>query len=178
MALMRWDPFRELEAMHREMGRFFDEPSRLLPWRRGLSDTGFDGDLGALDLYETENQIVVEATLPGVKPEDVKLSATGNTLLIQGEAKFDNEVKRDQYHRQERRFGTFSRTVTLPPYAETDQAEAVYEHGLLKITMPKAEQAKAKTIPVQTTIQGQQTALPLDGGASQAKSPPMDGRAS
>jgi HSP20 family protein len=162
MAMRRWDPFQDLEAMQRQMGRFFDEPFRMLPWR-GLAQREFEGELGALDVYETEGSIVIEATLPGVKPEDLKLSVTDHTLHIEGETKLEQEIKREQYHRQERRFGTFGRSVTLPPYAEIDKADATYEHGLLKITMPKAEQAKAKTIPVRTTLEGQQSRPALEG---------------
>ncbi|MBI4498121.1 MAG: Hsp20/alpha crystallin family protein [Chloroflexi bacterium] len=153
MAVMRWDPFRELQSMEREMERFFEEPSRLLPWRWGAAGEG----LGALDVYETEDQMVVEVSVPGLKAEDVTISVTDHTLTLKGERKLEREIKREQYLRQERRYGSFTRSVTLPPYAEVEKAEATYEHGILKIAMPKAEQAKAKTIQVkvQPTIEGQ-----------------------
>ena len=101
-----------------------------------------------LDVYETEDGLVVKASLAGVKREDVDVSIAGDTLSIKGEFKSEEETKKPSYYRQERCYGSFHRALTLPTEVEADKAEAVFEHGVLTLTMPKAEAVKPKTIQV------------------------------
>ncbi|MFW6126269.1 MAG: Hsp20/alpha crystallin family protein, partial [Chloroflexota bacterium] len=102
----------------------------------------------ALDVYQRPDQLVVKASLPGVKPEDVDITVTGDTLTIQGETKADEEVKREDYIYQEHRYGSFSRSLALPPNLRTDKADASFEDGILTVTIPRAEEAKPKAIKV------------------------------
>jgi len=109
----------------------------------------FEGGL-AVDVYETEDNVIVEAAMPGVKPEEIEVSLTGDVLTIKGETKAEKEVKEESYIRRERRYGSFCRSVSLPSGLEGDKAEAEFEHGVLKLTIPKAEEVKPKVIEVKT----------------------------
>jgi len=143
--IIRWDPFGEMVGLRRAMDRWLDEgiarPWRMLGWDAG------DGYV-PLDLYETDEALVVKASLPGVKPEDVEVTITGDTLTIKGESKREEEEKKTNYYRQEAWYGGVARSLTLPSQVEADKAEAVFEHGVLTLTMPKAESMKPKTIKV------------------------------
>lgn len=145
MAIVRWDPFRELEDLRRSMDRWFDESfgrmTRLLPWEG--AGMGFP-----VDIYETDDSLVVKASLPGVNPEDVDISVTGDTLTIKGETKAREETKRENYYRQELRYGAFARSFALPTRVQSDKADATFENGILTVTIPKAEEVKAKVIKV------------------------------
>jgi HSP20 family protein len=143
-SLIRWDPFREGVSLRTAMDRLFDD-SLIRPdaW---LVPASF-ADL-AVDVYETKDDVVVKAALAGVKPEDAEITITGNTLQIRGESKEENEVKEENYIRKERRYGSFSRTVTLPEGLKNDKAEATFEHGMLTLRIPKSEESKPKTIKV------------------------------
>jgi HSP20 family protein len=100
-------------------------------------------------MYQTADEVVIKASLPGVKPEDVDITVSGDTVTIKGETKTEEEIKREDYLYQERRYGVFSRSVRLPGSMQMDKAEAVFENGVLKLTIPKAEEAKPKSIKVQ-----------------------------
>jgi HSP20 family protein len=101
-------------------------------------------------MYQTPQAVVVKATVPGVKPEDMEITITGDTLTIKGETKAEKEIKQEDYICQECRYGSFSRTVTLPAGLKTDKAEATFENGVLTLTIPKAEEVKPKSIKVKT----------------------------
>ena len=143
--ITRWDPFGEMIHVRRAMDHLFDErfsrPWRVVGWENGEAFL-------PLDIYETEDELVVKASLPGFKPEDVDVSITGDTLSIKGEYKAEEEQKKRSYYRREHRYGSFHRAITLPTEVESDKAEAVFEHGVLTLTMPKAESMKPKTIKV------------------------------
>jgi len=145
MAIERWHPFTELMSLRQAMDRLFEDsfvrPSRV------LSTLGEAG-VPTLDIYQTPNEVVVKATLPGVKSEDVSIDITGETLTIKGESKAEQEIKKEDYLYQERRYGTFSRSVVLPSGIKTDKAEATMEDGVLTLTIPKAEEVKPKKISV------------------------------
>jgi len=152
--IIRWDPFAEMASLRRAMDRWLDEgmprPWRMLGWAAG------EGYV-PLDLYETDEALVVKASLPGVKPEDVEVTITGETLTIKGESRREEEEKKTNYYRQEAWYGGFTRSLTLPTQVEADKAEAVFEHGVLKLTIPKAAAARPKTIKVspKTMIEGE-----------------------
>jgi HSP20 family protein len=145
MAIERWHPFTELMSLRQAMDRLFEDsfvrPSYVLSTL---------GEAGAptLDVYQTPNEVVVKAALPGLKPEDVSIDITGETLTIKGEHKAEQEIKREDYLYQERRYGSFSRSVVLPSELKPDKAEATMEDGVLTLTIPKAEEVKPKKISV------------------------------
>lgn len=145
MAIERWHPFTELMSLRQAMDRLFEDsfvrPSRAL---EGLSEVARP----ALDIYQSPNEVVMKAALAGVKPNDVNIDITGDTLTIKGESKAEQEVKREDYLYQERRYGAFSRTVILPSGLKSDKAEATMEDGVLTLTIPKAEEVKPKAIKV------------------------------
>ena len=103
-----------------------------------------------MDMYQTDNDVVVKASLPGVKREEVEVTVTGDTLTIKGETKAEEEVKRENYFRQERRYGAFNRSVTIPVPVQGDKAEATFQDGVLTITLPKAEEVKPKRINIRS----------------------------
>jgi HSP20 family protein len=128
------------------MDRLFEE-SFVRP-RGALSPMGLS-EL-ALDVYETENDVVINAAIPGIKPEDIDIAITGDTVSIKGELKQETKVEKANYYRQERRYGAFSRAVSLPVPISADKAEATFKDGVLTLTIPKAEEAKPKTIKIKT----------------------------
>jgi HSP20 family protein len=142
--IVRWEPFRDLISLRDAMDRLFEE-SVVRP-RGWLAP--FGGENLAVDVYETDQDVVIKTSLPGVKPEDIDISVVGDTVTIKGEAKEESEVKEESYVRRERRFGSFCRTVPLPNQVVADKAEARFEHGVLTLTLPKAEEVKPKSIKV------------------------------
>ncbi|MDK2980056.1 MAG: hypothetical protein PWQ55_403 [Chloroflexota bacterium] len=140
--LTRWDPVREMVGMRDEMDRFFEDFFSRSP-------AGYEG-YGSinLDLMQTEDDVVVKASIPGVKADDINISVTGDTLTIRGEVKSEEEVKKADYHLRELRQGSFARSVLLPCPVVSDKAKAEFENGILTLTLPKAEEVKPKTITV------------------------------
>ena len=105
----------------------------------------------AMDVYETDEQVVVTVELPGIKAEDVEVSVEDSTLTLSGKREFASEVTEESYHRIERRYGAFSRAVSLPPQVDTAKVEARYEEGILTVEVPKVEKAKPKKIEIKGT---------------------------
>jgi len=149
MAIIRWEPFRDLVSLQDRMNRIFDEAFR----GAGRSGAEEDWALGGswapvVDIYEQGHDIVLKAELPGVDPKDVDVRVENNVLTLRGERKFDNEVKKENYHRVERAYGTFSRSFTLPNVVDTEKIKAEFKDGLLRLTLPKKEEAKPKQISI------------------------------
>ena len=145
-SLVRWEPVGELVSLRDAMDRMFDE-SFLRP--RAPFGLWSDGSL-AVDMYETDDSVVVRIAIPGVKGEDINISVAGDTLGVKAESKAEEEVKRENYLRRERRYGAYRRSVTLPGGLKTDEAEADFTDGVLTLTIPKAEEVKPKTIKIKT----------------------------
>ena len=145
MSLVRWEPFRDLVSLRDAMERMAEE-GFVRPWGRWPAFA--EESVLPVDVYETEDAVVVEATVPGVKPADIDVRITGDTLTIKGETKSEKKVEQENYIRQERRYGSFCRVVALPGGLEKDKAEANFEDGVLTITFPKAEEVKPKSIKV------------------------------
>jgi HSP20 family protein len=144
--LTRWDPFREMWSLRNMMDRMMDrwlEPT--WPVTTGWQPASWDL---ALDVAETADDYVVKASLPGINPDDLEITYNNNLLTIKGEVKEEKEVEEQRYHLRERRFGTFSRSLTLPTTVKADAIEAKYEAGVLTLRLPKVEEAKPKRIPV------------------------------
>ncbi len=149
-SMMPWEPSRDIVSLRDMMDRLFED-AFVTP--RGVV-TLRGGEL-ALDMYETKDAVLVKTALPGVKPEDVDISVTGDTLTIRGETQQEEENKEGNYIRRERRYGEFARTVTLPSGLQVDKAEASFDNGMLTLKIPKSEQAKPKSIKVKPKEQGQ-----------------------
>ncbi|HIE16643.1 MAG TPA: Hsp20/alpha crystallin family protein [Dehalococcoidia bacterium] len=143
-SMIRWEPFREMVSLREAMDKLFED-SFVRPWRLWPTITG--GGL-PLDMYQTANEVVVKAALPGVKPEDVDISITGDTLTIKAEHKEEQEAKEEDYFYKECHYGACSRSVTIPVQVKADKAEAVFENGILTLTLPKAEEIRPKQIKV------------------------------
>ncbi len=140
--LTRWEPAREMMTLREAMDRLFDDAfTRPLSIRDGWSAP-------AIDMYQTDDEIVVKASLPGFKADDVQINITGDVLTLRGEMKHEDEKKEKAWHLREQRWGSFERSVALPTNVVADQANADFENGVLTITLPKAEEAKPRTISV------------------------------
>ena len=148
MALIRFRPFSNelpLSDIQSQMNRLFDN-------FLGQSTSPEAGErvwAPAADMYETKNEVVVRAELPGLNEKDIHVSITGDLLAIQGERRGDNEVQDASHYRRERLFGKFVRTFSLPMPVETSQIRAAYRDGVLTVTLPKSEEIKAKEIKVE-----------------------------
>jgi HSP20 family protein len=143
--LVRWDPFRDTVSLRDAMDRLFEE-SFVRP-RSWLAPVEGAATL-ALDVHESDDDVTVKASIPGVKPEDIDISVTGDTLTIKGETHQEKEVKEGSYHLRERRYGAFQRSISLPTLVKADKAEAEFERGVLTLTLPKVEEVKPKSIKI------------------------------
>ena len=140
--LTRWEPLSGMMSLREAMDQLFDDAFTGPRGARGVSI------VPAVDLYQTADEVVVKANLPGLKAEDVQISVTSDVLSLHGEYKHEVEKKESTYHILERRSGTFERSIMLPVDVKTDQAKADFENGVLTITLPKAEAVKTKTITI------------------------------
>ena len=146
MALVRWRPARDFLNIRDEIDRMFDEFFGTLPERltTGLENVWTP----SVDISETDNDIIVTAELPGVKKDDIKISLQDNVLTLRGEKKQEKEEKNENFHRVERTYGMFQRSFTLPAPVDANKIKARFKDGVLKITLPKTEEAKMKEIPI------------------------------
>jgi len=140
--LTRWEPMREMMSLREAMDRLFDDA-----FTRPISVSGVSG-MPAVDMFQTNDNVVVKASLPGLKADDVDITITGETLTLRGEFKQENEQKESSYHMREQRFGSFERSILLPTDVEANKAKADFENGILTITMPIAEAVKPKSITI------------------------------
>ncbi len=145
MSIMRWDPFEDLGALRRSMDRMFDEfmtrkpPRELVPgeWEP------------AVEVFETENEVVVRAELPNIDPKQVDIAVTEDTITLRGETKREEEQKGRDYYRRELRYGAFVRVLPLPTEVKGAEAKAVYKDGVLEVKIPKSARAKPIAVKVQ-----------------------------
>jgi HSP20 family protein len=141
--LTRWDPFREFLTVRDVFDRFLEEPfPRRGEWLASLRH------IPAMDMYDLNGSIAVDVALPGIKPEEVEVNVVGNVLTVKGEHKSKEEVKEEDYHRREVHYGTFTRSIELPTYIDTEKVEARFEDGMLTILVPKMQEAKPKRIEI------------------------------
>jgi len=143
--LARWNPAREMVSLREAMDRLFED-SFLQPGWFGAAES--PANVLPLDIYETGDHVVVKAAVPGVKPEDIEVTITGDVLTIKGETKVEEKVEKGNYLRQERRYGSFCRQVALPGGVKSDGVQATFENGVLSLELPKAEAVKTKTVKV------------------------------
>jgi HSP20 family protein len=132
----------------RRLNSVLDEAFNAWPFQNQESGTLTSSWLPACDVFEDKDAVKIVAEVPGVRPEDVKISLENNLLSIRGEKKQQAEEKNERVHRYERSYGTFERTFSLPSTVDPDRIAANYEHGILKVSIPKAEQARPREIPV------------------------------
>ncbi len=143
MELVRWDPFREMDTLQERMNRLFEESIfKLRPTR---SEALWSP---AVDILEDENQVIVKAELPDMEQKDIDVQIENNVLTIKGEKKLEREDKRENYRMVESNWGSFVRSFNLPTSVDADRAEAGFEKGVLRITLPKKEETKPKQIKV------------------------------
>jgi HSP20 family protein len=145
--LTRWEPVREMMTLREAMDRLFDDAfTRPISLRDGGWSTP------AIDMYQTDDEIVVKAALPGFKADEVQINVTGDTtaavVTLKGEVKHEEEKKDKAWHIREHRWSSFERSVVLPTAVVSDRADADFENGILTIKLPKAEEVKPKTITV------------------------------
>src|SRR5512146_2109767 len=142
--LTRWDPFRELNSLQREMNRLFQDFST----RGGESELTTTSFVPPVDVYEDEHQITLKLEVPGIEQKDLDIRVENNTLTVRGERKFEKEEKEENYRRIERQYGSFTRSFALPNTVDTDSIKADYDKGVLKISLAKKAEAKPKQIKV------------------------------
>lgn len=145
--ITRFDPLGEMVSLRSAMDRLFEDSFvSPLTWRTISAN---DAVTPPIDVHETDDALVVSASLPGMKADDLEMTITGQTLSLRGEFKADDEIKRDQYLYRERRYGSFSRTVQLPVRVQGDQARATFSDGILTLSIPKAEEVKPRQIRIE-----------------------------
>jgi HSP20 family protein len=145
-----WEPFHGLNTLHEQVDRFFED--RFAGSRAGQADLASWAP--AVDIYETENELVAKADLPEVHEKDIDVRVENNTLTIRGERKFSKEVNEDNYLRVERAYGTFTRSFSLPNTVNTEAIKAEYKNGVLTVSMPKREETKPKQIRISVSENG------------------------
>jgi len=143
--LMTWDPFREMSTMREDMERLFDSMLGRYPREREQALWA-----PAVDVEETNDAMIIRAELPGMKREDIKVRVAEDAVTISGERKYETEQKDRTFHRVERAYGSFQRTIVLPVSVQGDKAAASYKSGVLELVMPKAERVKAREITVES----------------------------
>ena len=150
MSMTRWEPFRGLNTLQEQVNRLFEDS--VTGTRSGQAELASWAP--AVDIFETENELVVKADLPDVQEKDIDVRVENNTLTIRGERKFNNEVHEDNYLRVERAYGTFTRSFSLPNTVNTEGIHAEYRSGVLSVRMPKREETKPKQIKISVSENG------------------------
>ncbi len=145
MPIVRWEPFRDLITTQDRMNRLFNETLGRAFGEEGARAGAW---IPAVDIYETEQNVTVKAELPGIDPKEVEVTVHEGTLYLKGERKYEKEVKEEHYHHVERAYGSFARSFELPASINEDKVEADFKDGVLTLTMPKREEAKAKKIKI------------------------------
>jgi HSP20 family protein len=152
--LTRWNPYRDLSALQNRMSRLFEEQ-----YGAGREESLTAGAfVPAVDVYEDEHSIQLKLEVPGIDEKDLDIKVENNVLSVSGERKLEKEEKEENFHRVERRYGSFTRSFTLPNTVSTDGIQADYDHGVLKIRLAKRAEAKPKQIKV--SVGGQK---PIEG---------------
>ncbi len=149
-SITRWDPFRTLTTFQEQLNRLFEDS-----FLRGVSeDSALTTWAPAVDIYGTENELVLKADLPDIEEKDLDIRVENNMLMLRGERKFEQKVSKDDYLRVERSYGSFSRSFSLPNVVNADAIQAEYRNGVLTVRMPKREESKPKQIKVSASNSG------------------------
>src|SRR5262244_2467237 len=145
MSIVRYDPFRDLRTLQEEVNRLFTGNLTRNFDEEGIARGAWSP---SVDIYENKDQIVLEAELPGMNRDDFELSVENNVITLRGERHFEKKDETDNYHRVERSYGAFTRSFTLPQTVSGEGATAEYQNGVLRVTLPKREEAKARRIEI------------------------------
>ncbi|MGA9630743.1 MAG: Hsp20/alpha crystallin family protein [Candidatus Acidiferrales bacterium] len=150
MSITRWDPFQNLAALQDQVNRLLEAP---LAGRRA-ENSNLTAWAPAVDIYETENELVIKADLPDIDEKDLDVRVENNMLAIRGERKFEQKVKEDNYLRIERTYGSFSRSFSLPTTVNTESIHAEYKNGVLTVQLPKRAESKPRQVKVNVSTNG------------------------
>jgi HSP20 family protein len=174
MSIVRYDPFRDLRTLQDEVNRLFSTNLSRAFGDEGIARGAWNP---SVDIYENKDHIVLEAELPGMNREDFDLTVENNVITLRGERRFEKKDDSDNYHRVERSYGSFTRSFTLPQTVSAEGAQAEYRNGVLRVTLPKREEVKARRIEISgesageaketKTIEGQAENVQTAGGKSQ-----------
>lgn len=163
MALIRWEPFREIESMQRQMNRLFDQMTN---YNSGL---GSDGDridgmtlMPAAEIHETPNEVKLKVEVPGVEAKDLDVKVSAEAVAIQGERKTEIKHEDKGMRRSEFRYGSFARVIPLPARIQNDKVQSEFKNGVLCLTIPKAEEEKNRIVTVSLQEQSQQGQIPQE----------------
>src|SRR5947199_6622700 len=165
MVVTRWDPFRELASLQNRVNSIFQD------YGRGQDElTATSSFVPAVDVYEDEHKVTLKLEIPGINQDDVDIRLENNTLTVRGERKFEKEEKEENFHRIERRYGSFARSFTLPNTLDTENVQAHYENGVLKIELSKRAEAKPKQIKVNIGGGSKSLGKTVEGNKAESKS--------
>ena len=174
MSLVRWNPWREMEAMHNEMNRLFSRFSGVGGFNSGESQAGPQGEGGAdvnggqwllpVDVFETPDALHLRTSLPGVEPQDVRIEVQDNVLTLSAERRYEDQSEEAGYRWIEQQYGTFLRSITLPKAADTEKIEARFRNGVIELIVPKKLSAQPRRIELQAEA-GQPRAFAQPGEA-------------
>jgi HSP20 family protein len=145
MAIIRWDPFRDLITIREKMNRLFEDAVTSRGEEKDMMSSSWSP---SVDIFETENELVLTAEVPGIDEKDIEIKLEDNTLTLKGERKFEKETKEENYHRIERAYGSFYRSFTLPSYINQDKISAEHQNGILKVIMPKQTELKPRNVKI------------------------------
>lgn len=165
--MMRWEPYSDAVSLREAMDQLFESALVGLGSSAG-NRGGHQGWYVPVDVTENEDYFVIEASLPGINPDDLNITVQENVLTLAGEMKQQEEKKEQRYHLRERRFGSFTRSIMLPTVVKASDVQAEYTDGILRLTLPKAEEARPRRIQVKTGGSGQKT---IEGQSSQQNPP-------
>ena len=146
MAIVKWDPFRDMITLRDRMDRLFEDS--LSRFRGGEEDMTHSTWSPAVDIYETAEDIIIKAEIPGVNKKDISVEVKNDSLYLKGDRKFEKELKEENYHRMERSYGSFCRVFSLPTSVEQDKIKANFKHGVLQISIPKLEEEADKSVNI------------------------------
>lgn len=161
MAITRWDPFRDVLTLQNRMNSLFQDFNRPGEGNDLVSTAAF---VPPVDIYEDEHKIVLKLEVPGLKESDLDIQLENNVLTVKGERKFEQEEKEENFHRIERRYGSFYRSFTLPNTVSAETVKASYDAGVLRIELEKRAEAKPRQIKVEVG-----SAKPIEGGKKDVK---------
>jgi HSP20 family protein len=145
MAIIRWDPFRDMMTIRDKMNRLFEDSIAGRGEESGLLQRTW---IPSVDIYESDKELVLTAEVPGIEEKDIEVKVEDSTLTIKGERKMEKETKEENYHRIERSYGSFFRSFSLPNYVDLDKIKAEHQNGVLKITMPKKDESKSRSVRI------------------------------
>jgi HSP20 family protein len=145
MAIIRWDPFRDIVTLREKMNRLFEDAVTARGEEKDMISSTWTP---SVDIFETENELILTAEVPGVEEDNIEIKIEDNTLCLNGERKFEKETKEENYHRIERSYGSFYRSFTIPRNVDQEKIKAEHDNGVLRISMPKKPESKPKTVKV------------------------------